>query len=63
MSRYIDQKFTEQFKATIGADLMPKEVVIDDRTIKLQVYSIIRLFIDLGHSWSRALSKFGIIFL
>lgn len=37
MSRYIDQKFTEQFKATIGADLMPKEVVIDDRTIKLQV--------------------------
>lgn len=38
MSRYIDQKFTEQFKATIGADLMPKEVVIDDRTIKLQVH-------------------------
>lgn len=38
MSRYINQKFTEQFKATIGADLMPKEVVIDDRTIKLQVF-------------------------
>jgi len=33
----VNEKFTQQYRATVGADFMAKEVTIDDRLITLQV--------------------------
>ena len=35
--RYVNKKFSNQYKATIGADFLTKEVKIDDRLFTLQV--------------------------
>lgn len=31
MNQYVNRKFSNQYKATIGADFLTKEVTIDDR--------------------------------
>ncbi|CAE7816046.1 RAB7A [Symbiodinium sp. CCMP2592] len=31
MNQYVNKKFTNQYKATIGADFLTKEVMIDDK--------------------------------
>uniref|UniRef100_A0A453EHK3 Uncharacterized protein n=1 Tax=Aegilops tauschii subsp. strangulata TaxID=200361 RepID=A0A453EHK3_AEGTS len=45
MNQYVNNKFSNQYKATIGADFLTKEVKIDDRLFTLQVlhsfYSLI----------------------
>ncbi|KAI3631674.1 hypothetical protein MIR68_010147 [Amoeboaphelidium protococcarum] len=38
MNQYVNKKFSNQYKATIGADFLTKEVVIDDRTVTLQIW-------------------------
>lgn len=38
--RYVHKKFSQQYKATIGADFVTKELQIDDRLVTLQVVSI-----------------------
>jgi Ras-related protein Rab-7A len=38
MNRYVQNNFSDQYKATIGADFMTKEVVVDDRTVTLQIW-------------------------
>ncbi|AQK91123.1 Cytochrome P450 71A26 [Zea mays] len=53
MNQYVNNRFSNQYKATIGADFLTKEVQIDDRLFTLQVcllrhrlpsyYSTIRL--------------------
>jgi hypothetical protein len=35
--RYVHKKFSQQYKATIGADFVTKEVLIEDRLVTLQV--------------------------
>jgi hypothetical protein len=35
----VNKKFSNQYKATIGADFLTKEVQIDDRLFTLQVRS------------------------
>jgi Ras family len=35
--RYVNKKFSNQYKATIGADFLTKEVQYDDRLFTLQV--------------------------
>ncbi|RWW61630.1 hypothetical protein BHE74_00031302, partial [Ensete ventricosum] len=35
--RYVHKKFTQQYKATIGADFVTKEILVDDRLVTLQV--------------------------
>lgn len=35
--RFVNRKFSNQYKATIGADFLTKEVQIDDRIFTLQV--------------------------
>ena len=35
--RYVHKKFSQQYKATIGADFLTKEVLIEDRLVTLQV--------------------------
>ncbi|CAN1235294.1 Ras-related protein Rab7 [Linum perenne] len=36
-SRYVHNKFSQQYKATIGADFVTKELQIDDKLVTLQV--------------------------
>ena len=37
MNQYVTKKFSSQYKATIGADFLTKEVVVDDRLVTMQV--------------------------
>ena len=37
MNQYVSKKFTDQYKATIGADFLTKEVMIDDKLVTMQV--------------------------
>lgn len=37
MCRYVNKKFSNQYKATIGADFLTKEVQVDDRVVTMQV--------------------------
>ena len=41
MVRFVNRKFSNQYKATIGADFLTKEVQIDDRIFTLQVSSLL----------------------
>lgn len=36
MNQYVSKKFSNQYKATIGADFMTKEVQVDDRLVTMQ---------------------------
>ncbi|ORY86335.1 small GTPase superfamily [Protomyces lactucae-debilis] len=38
MHQYVNKKFSNQYKATIGADFLTKEVVIDDRVVTMQLW-------------------------
>lgn len=38
--RYVNRKFSNQYKATIGADFLTKEVQYEDRLFTLQVYDL-----------------------
>ncbi|KAG6475952.1 hypothetical protein ZIOFF_065184 [Zingiber officinale] len=36
--RYVHKKFTQQYKVTIGADFVTKEILVDDRLVTLQIW-------------------------
>uniref|UniRef100_A0A453F848 GTP-binding protein n=1 Tax=Aegilops tauschii subsp. strangulata TaxID=200361 RepID=A0A453F848_AEGTS len=38
MNQYVHNKFSQQYKATIGADFVTKEVLIEDRLVTLQIW-------------------------
>ncbi|EER06563.1 Rab7, putative, partial [Perkinsus marinus ATCC 50983] len=38
MNQYVNKKFSPQYKATIGADFLTKEVTIDDKVVTLQIW-------------------------
>uniref|UniRef100_A0A1D1Z3Y9 Ras-related protein Rab7 n=1 Tax=Anthurium amnicola TaxID=1678845 RepID=A0A1D1Z3Y9_9ARAE len=38
MNQYVHQKFSQQYKATIGADFVTKELLIEDRLVTLQIW-------------------------
>ncbi|XP_073284748.1 ras-related protein Rab7-like isoform X4 [Primulina huaijiensis] len=38
MNQYVHKKFSQQYKATIGADFVTKELQIDDRPVTLQIW-------------------------
>ncbi|KAK3420894.1 hypothetical protein EUGRSUZ_G00442 [Eucalyptus grandis] len=38
MNQYVNKKFSNQYKATIGADFLTKEVQLDDRLFTLQIW-------------------------
>lgn len=56
MNQYVNKKFSNQYKATIGADFLTKEVMVDDRLVTMQVCLVfcldheIVLFIGLKQS-------------
>ena len=37
MNQYVNRKFSNQYKATIGADFLTKDVMVDDRMVTMQV--------------------------
>ena len=41
MNQYVNKKFTSQYKATIGADFLTKEVMVDDRLVTMQVSKMV----------------------
>lgn len=53
MTRYVNRKFSNQYKATIGADFLTKEVQLDDRLFTLQVSMaiVVVLFSSIGYLW------------
>ena len=36
MNQYVNKRFSSQYKATIGADFLTKEVVVDNRLVTMQ---------------------------
>jgi Ras-related protein Rab-7A len=38
MNQYVSKKFSSQYKVTIGADFLTKEVTVDERLVTLQVW-------------------------
>ncbi|KAL9092784.1 MAG: hypothetical protein Q9159_000682 [Coniocarpon cinnabarinum] len=38
MNQYVNKKFSASYKATIGADFLTKEIVIDDRVVTMQIW-------------------------
>lgn len=38
--RYVNKKFSNQYKATIGADFLTKEVQVDDRLVTMQARAV-----------------------
>src|SRR3990167_6127949 len=44
MNQYVNKKFSNQYKATIGADFLTKEVMVDDRLVTMQVRYFLNLF-------------------
>ncbi|XP_022022762.1 ras-related protein RABH1a isoform X1 [Helianthus annuus] len=43
MNQYVNKKFSPQYKATIGADFLTKEVQSDDRLFTVQARSPVHL--------------------
>lgn len=37
MNQYVNKRFSNQYKATIGADFLTKEVMVEDRLVTMQV--------------------------
>ena len=37
MNQYVNKRFSGQYKATIGADFLTKEIMIDDKLVTIQV--------------------------
>ena len=46
MNQYVNKRFSNQYKATIGADFLTKEVIVDDRVVTMQVSVINNITID-----------------
>ena len=44
MNQYVAKKFSNQYKATIGADFLTKEVMVDDRLVTMQVCMMCAIF-------------------
>ena len=55
MNQFVNKKFSNQYKATIGADFLTKEVMVDDRLVTMQV-SLPHHFLQLL-TMARALEK------
>jgi len=38
MNQYVSKRYSNQYKATIGADFLTKEIVLDDKLVTLQIW-------------------------
>lgn len=55
LNRFVTEEFSQTYKATIGADFMRKEIVIDDKHVSLQLWDTAgqERFQSLGSSFYR----------
>ena len=40
MNQFVKKRFSLKYKATIGADFLTKEEIIEDRIVTMQVYKL-----------------------
>lgn len=69
MNQFVQKKYSKEYKATIGADFLTKEIEIDDKTVTMQAgrgdercvlcFSDCTLLVDLGHCGSREVPILG----
>uniref|UniRef100_A0A7R9VEB4 Uncharacterized protein n=1 Tax=Chlamydomonas euryale TaxID=1486919 RepID=A0A7R9VEB4_9CHLO len=38
MNQFVQKKFTKEYKATIGADFLTREIEVDDKTVTMQIW-------------------------
>lgn len=38
MERYVNQRFSQQYKATIGADFLTKDIMVDSKHVNMQIW-------------------------
>jgi len=38
MNQFVNKKYSNQYKATIGADFLTKEILVDDRLVTMQIW-------------------------
>ncbi|KAN0094352.1 rab small monomeric GTPase [Tylopilus felleus] len=38
MNQYVNKRFSDQYRATIGADFLTKEIMVDDRLVTIQFW-------------------------
>ena len=55
MNQYVNKQFSNHYKATIGADFLTKEVMVDDRLVTMQIWDTAGLerFQSLGVAFYR----------
>lgn len=61
MTRYVKDRFSHQYKATIGADFLTKDLEVDGRLVTMQIwdtgiYITYAVVTNTACSWSRAFS-------
>ncbi|TYG52806.1 hypothetical protein ES288_D09G057800v1 [Gossypium darwinii] len=63
-SKYVYNKFNQQYKATIGADFVTKELQIDDKLVTLQIWDTVgqERFQSLGSAFYRGADCCVIVF-
>ncbi|XP_065564368.1 ras-related protein Rab-7a-like [Artemia franciscana] len=56
MNQYVLRKFSNEYKATIGTGIIPKEVMVDDKLVTLQIWDTAgkKRFRSLGVAFYRA---------
>jgi len=47
MNQYVNKRFSNQYKATIGADFLPKEIAVNDKLVTLQVLDSCQSFLEI----------------
>jgi len=64
MNRYVNNKFSELYRSTIGADFLTKEVKVDDHTATLQIWDTAgqERFQSLGVAFYRGADCCALIF-
>jgi len=57
----VNKKFSASYKATIGADFLTKEVLVDDRLVTMQVRKKHQIFGDTGYGRADFSQSSGIL--
>mmetsp|Transcript_68768 Transcript_68768/g.161698 ORF Transcript_68768/g.161698 Transcript_68768/m.161698 type:complete len:203 (+) Transcript_68768:77-685(+) len=64
MQSYVNRKFSSQFKSTIGADFLTKELQVDERFVTMQIWDTAgqERFQSLGHAFYRGADCCALVF-
>lgn len=59
MNQYVNKRFSNQYKATIGADFLTKDIMIDDRLVTMQVGILFNIRVTVAFRFGIRLAKNG----